>query len=168
MRLQLPEKSPHYFWKSLGHITRGITKKSSQGWCDGLQLPPFLAELLIPAGLWETPLHLSWWCPVLVLKHAMIPPWLWESSAVLMWQHVSPARLHPILESQCAGSMLAASSYSVLQVDTELSDYSAHNFLSLGLEGSVCGDCSIRQIRVKDNILSSILLLSLPASFVCS
>lgn len=50
----------------------------------------------------------------------------------------------------------------------KLSDYSAHNVLSLGLEGSVHGDCSIRQIRVKDNILSSILLLSLPASFVFS
>ena len=90
------------------------------------------------------------------------PEWLnWTElnwTALLMWHHVLPTRLSSILESQCAGSMLGASSLSILQVDIELSDYIDHYLLSLELEESVRGDCCIRQIWVKGNILSSVLL----------
>ena len=79
-------------------------------------------------------------------------------TALLMWHHVLPTRLSSILESWCAGSMLVTSFLSILQVDIELSDYSDHTLLPLELEESVHGDCCIRQIWVKGNILSSVLL----------
>ena len=79
-------------------------------------------------------------------------------TALLMWHHVLPTRLSSIPESWCAGSMLVASFLSILQVDIELSDCSDHTLLPLELEESVHGDCCIRQIWVKGNILSSVLL----------
>lgn len=136
-------------------------KKSSQWWCDwrssassfcGLSLqsqpgcggPPSYPAIVSAGGSW------CWFWRI---------PWPHDSSVVsgiLMWQYLPSSKMH---------SILAALSPNILCVDRDHSDYvGGLTFLSLGLKGSVPGSFSVRQIRVKDNILSSVLLLSLPAS----
>ena len=114
--------------------------------------PPILARL---RGTPPNPSFcLSWWFLVLVLKDPMT---LWSSvvSGILMWQYLPSPRVH---------SILTVLSPNILTTDIDTPGYAGATFLSLGLKGSVPGGLSVRQIRVKDNILSLVLPLSLPAS----